>query len=103
MADLLQTLSLTTTNTDVQMFQVPAGKIASFSLNVCNKTAGKVLIGIAMSTSATPGAGDYLEWNAEVLPSETLQRLGLVLGSSNYLFVRTNTSGLSVVLWGFLE
>jgi hypothetical protein len=103
MAAILSTVNISSPNTDVQVYQVPSGKILSFSLNVTNRTSGKVLISIAISENATPGLGDWIEFGAEVLPNDTLQRLGLVLPASFYVFVKSNTASVGAQIWGFLE
>jgi len=103
MAALLASSNITTTNTDLAVYTVPTGKTASFSLSVANRTAGKVKLRIALSESSSPSLGEYLEYDAEVLPNEALKLLGLVLGEGGHVFVRSNASGVSAVVWGFVE
>lgn len=103
MSAIYTSTNITSTNTDVQLYQVPSGKTASVSVNMCNKTSGKIVIAFSISASNTPGAADYLDWNVEVLPGETYQRLGLVLPEQVYVFARTTISGLACQLYGFLE
>ena len=103
MAAIRNSLNITTTNTDISLYSVPSGKATSFSLNLCNRTSGKVLVRVFFSSNNSPAPGEYIEYDAELLPNDTLQRLGLVLPSGDSIFVRSNTSGVSAVMWGFEE
>lgn len=103
MAAFHTTTAISTTNTDILIYQVPNGQAISFTMNVCNQTAGNVKIGVSMSTNSTPATADYIEWNNIVNPGESFQRPGLVLGSNQYFFVRSDTAGVSVSLFGFVE
>ncbi len=103
MTGRLAKISITDPNTDTQIYQVPVGNIATVTLNVCNKTGSVIRIRVAVTDSTSIGSEEYLDYNIPIYPYESYQRSGIVLGSSQYLYVRGDAGGLSVNVWGFEE
>ena len=103
MAAFYNSTNITSTGTSIELYQVPTGKTASFSINFCNRTIGNVKVRLAFSITGTPASSDWVEYDVTILPKDTLQRLGIVLGSLMYVFVQSDTSGVSAQIWGFLE
>jgi len=99
----LASLDIQTNNTNLTLYQVPAGTLTSFSLNFCNRNSSDVKVRIAISNSSTPGNGDFIEWDSVIPENETLQRLGLLAGASQYVIVRSDTISVSAVIWGIEE
>lgn len=103
----LAAIDITTTGSPIQIFQVPAGKTTSFSLTIVNRNSSNAKIRIWLADTASPAAGEAIAWDEILYPAdqgqEPLQRVGLVLGENQYLFVQTDTANISVVAWGFEE
>jgi hypothetical protein len=95
--------NITVLNTDNQLYQVPAGKLTSFSINFCNRGAVDVKVRLAICATSTPALGEWLEWDSVVPANETLQRLGLLAGTAQYVFVRSDTANVSATMWGIEE
>lgn len=91
-----------TTNTSV--YTVPAGKVASFTISCCNTNDASVAnIRIALSTSGTPSAGDYIEYGAAVMSTGVLERSGIVANAGTQVVVYSSVANVNVVVYGFEE
>jgi hypothetical protein len=92
-----------TSVTDV--YTVPANKIASFSVSVCNRNASTpVTIRLALGdTGTTQGTDEYIEYGRILNGGEVLERTGLVLDAGKILSAYASTTGISVVVYGFEE
>lgn len=99
----LVSMNITVLNTDEQLYQVPAGKLTSFSINFCNRGGVDVKVRLAITATSTPELGEWLEWDAVIPANETLQRLGLLAGAAQYVFVRSDTANVSATMWGIEE
>jgi hypothetical protein len=99
----IASMNITTLNTDEQLYQVPSGKLTSFSINFANRTSVDIKVRLAVTGTSTPALGEWLEWDSVVPANETLQRLGLLAGALQYVFVRADTTGISATMWGIEE
>ena len=90
-------------NTDTAAYTVPAAKTASFTVSLCNRSAVAVTARIALSTTATPTATDYVEYDAVIPPNGVLERSGLVLAATQVCVVRSSGASVSAVVFGFEE
>jgi hypothetical protein len=81
--------------------QVDANKIAVVTLNICNTDAAATTsIRVALSTSATPSAGDFIEYNTLLNPLGVLERTGIVVPAGMGLVVYASTANVSFVAYG---
>lgn len=89
-----------TTLTNV--FQVTAGKTASFSVSLCNRNATSVTVRLALATaSAAPAATEWLEYDTTIQANSVLERTGLVLDATKYVVGYASGTGVSVVAYGY--
>ena len=88
-----------TTNTSV--YTVTAGKTGSFSVNVCNRNAASVKVRIALAASATPTAGEWIEYDATIAANGVLERTGLVLDATKIVVAYSDTANVSVTAYGY--
>lgn len=93
----------TVLNTWHTAYQVPVSKIASFSVAVVNKTGGNALVDIAISSTTTPGAGEFIESGVTAIPAGVVERTGLVASASEYLMIRADVTGLDFRVMGYEE
>src|SRR5579859_4359005 len=100
---ILASNDLSTTGIDIQVYQVTNTKSATFTIRVTNRSSSTVKITLALVASGTPTAKDYICFNQPILPGDVYTEPGVVLGSQNLVFARTDTSGVNVVIWGFEE
>lgn len=89
-----------TTNTTV--YTVPTGYYAVANVSFCNTGTGSVSIRLAMATSATPSAAEWIEYDTVIVGKGVFERTGLVLQAGLNLVAYTNTgAAVSVSVYGF--
>jgi hypothetical protein len=98
----LGTANITTTaNTTV--YTVPAATFSVVSVNVVNRSSSAAAsIKIAVSSSATPGLDEWIEFESSLVANGVLERTGIVMDATKLIVVQTPTAtpALSVVVYG---
>ena len=88
-----------TTITDV--YTVPASTVATFTVNVCNRSAAAVTVRLALSdTTATMGDDEYIEYDVSIPANGVLERTGLVLDAGKILTAYSSAVGVTVIVYG---
>ena len=87
-----------TTNTT--LYTVPALKSAVAVLNVCNTNAVAVNVRVAISATATPSIGEWIEYDVQIAPNGVLERTGLMMNAAKYLVVYASNANVSVSAYG---
>jgi hypothetical protein len=68
---------------------------------MCNRGATTATVRIAVSSTTTPAAADYLEYDTDLLAKGVLERTGIVMDSTNkYLVVRSSLTSVNAVVMG---
>jgi len=90
-------------NQNTLLYAVPAGKCATVTVNLCNRTGQPRKVGILIAQD-THTAADFIEVHAPLPPKGVLERTGLVMTAGEQLFVVSNTdTGVSARVHGFEE
>lgn len=93
-----QDLSATT---DTTVYTCPTDTFAVVTVSVCNRGATTSAVRIAVSSTTTPAAADYLEFDTDLLAKGVLERTGIVMDSTNkYLVVRSSLTSVNAVVMG---
>ena len=98
----LGTANITTTNA-TSVYTVPASTFSVVSVNVVNRSSSAAAqIRIAVSSTASPGLDEWIEFDSSLVTNGVLERTGLVLDAGKLIVVQTPTSTptLSVVVHG---
>lgn len=90
-----------TTNTTV--YTVPTGKVGTFSVNICNRNAATIVVRLAVAATGTPGTAEYLEYGTTIQPNGVLERTGIVATAAKNVVVYSNTTNVSVNVYGYEE
>jgi hypothetical protein len=96
-------------NTWNNIYTIPSGKIASFSINAVNQGGLSSNVDFVISTSSTSGgiaATEYIEFSTLLNSlSSTLERTGLVSDDVNgkYIWVRSSTADVAFQVYGYEE
>jgi hypothetical protein len=85
------------------IYTVPATKIASFTISLCNRMGVPVNVRIAESTSETPALSEYIEYDVYVPAQGVLERTGRVLGESATVVAYASATGVSININGYEE
>jgi hypothetical protein len=99
----LGTANITTTSNTTVYGPVAAATFAVVSVNVVNRSSSAAaLIKIAVSSSATPGLDEWIEFESSLVANGVLERTGIVIDATKYIVVQTPTAtpALSVVVYG---
>lgn len=88
-----------TTNTTV--YTVPAATIVTCNISVCNRGTIPIYVRIALSASGTPSNSEYIEYDAEILANQVLERSGIVLNATKNVVVYTDTATASFSVYGY--
>ena len=92
-----------TTITDV--YTVPASRVASVNINVCNRNASAVKVRLAIgSTAVTQDDDEYIEYDVSIPGNGVLERTGFMMDSTyKYLSAYSDTLDVTVMVTGVEE
>ena len=82
------------------MYTCPADTFAVLTVSVCNRSASAVTVQIAIASSATPAAAEYLEFDTSLSAKGVLERTGIVLDAGKLLVVRSSATDVNAVAYG---
>lgn len=99
----LASLDITNAATDTQLYTVPSGKVASFSVIMVNRTTSNVTVRIALTDTTSIGNDEYIAYDQVIYPKESYERSGLVLAQSQFVYVRSSATGVNAVVVGYEE
>lgn len=94
---------LNTTNTLIQIYQVPIGNQAAVNIRICNQNSTPIHFSLVVSDTASPDGSYYMTYGEIVYPNDIYTEAGVVLAAGDYIFVSTDTSGVSVVVTGYVQ
>jgi hypothetical protein len=98
----LNTANITTTAANT-VYTVPATTFSVVSVNIVNRSSSAAaLIRLAVSTSASPGLDEWIEFDSSLVANGVLERTGIVMKTGELIVVQTSTGtpALSVVVYG---
>jgi hypothetical protein len=86
--------------TNTTVYTCPASTFAVVTISVCNRGATSATIQMAISSSATPSAAEYLEFDTSLSAKGVLERTGVVLDAGKLLVVRSSAINVNAVVYG---
>lgn len=99
----LASVDLTSAATDTLLYSCPSNITASFTISMVNRTSSPALVRIALTTSSTITADQYVAYDVTVYPLEVYERNGFVLAQGQYAYVRSSVTGVNAVAYGYEE
>lgn len=88
-----------TTNTTVYI--VPTGYYSVFNVSMTNTSASSVTIRLAIASTSTPSAAEWIEYDTVIVPKGVFERTGLVLDAGKYVVAYASTaSAVNVTVYG---
>lgn len=87
-----------TTNTTVYTI---AATPTTFNVSMTNTTGFPIAVNLSVSTTSTPAAGEYLEYQTIIPGNSVLERGGLVGTSGKLVVAFASLAGINVNVYGF--
>lgn len=85
------------------VYTVPASTFSVLTLSICNRGNQGCTVRVAITSTippAAPGAGEFIEYDAEVGGKGVLERTGIVLDAGKIIVVYSSAANVSAVAWG---
>ena len=68
----------------------------TFNVRFANRNATAVKVRVAIGTGSSPATADYVDYDAPIQANGILEDSGLVASSGEKIWVRSDTTGVSV-------
>ena len=89
-----------TANTLATLYTCPATTFTVASVSVCNRGTSATQIRIAIATTDTPDASEWIEYDANLSANGVLERTGIILDSGRKIVVRSSTTDVNAIAYG---
>lgn len=76
------------------LYTVPAGFYAVFNVSLTNTSTAAVTVRLALSTTATPGIAEWIEYDTTIGPKGVLERTGLVANAGLNVVATSSTNAV---------
>jgi len=86
--------------TDDLVYTVPEATFSVVTISVTNRNTQTRDVRIALTDQTAPADADYIEFDTELLGNGTLERTGVVLQTGFNVFVRSNSTDVTAVVYG---
>lgn len=86
--------------TDDLVYTVPESTFSVVTLSITNRNSQTRAVRVALTDQASPADADYIEYDTELLGNGTLERTGIVLQAGYKVFVRSNSTEVTAVVYG---
>lgn len=90
-------------NTNTIVYTVPASTVSSINVAIVNRGSSDAVVNLAIATSGTPAAADYVEYGVTVPANGILERTAIVAGAGEHVVVNASTANCSVRVHGYEE
>ena len=79
----------------------PANTFSVVTVSIVNKNTTPILVRLAIAVNPNiPAVGNYIEYNAEVLPGGVLERTGIVIQNGRTIYAYSSQANTDVVVYG---
>ena len=90
-------------DTDTLVYTVPAGKVSTVNIRVCNRNASGIAISVAVVSGGSPATTDYIDYEAPVPGYGILEETAVVCSAGEKVWIRSTLANVSVRIHGFEE
>ncbi len=82
------------------VYTVPSNTLAYVNVNVANRNSTDIAVRVALAATATPTTAEFIEYDSFIAPNGVLERTGLVLDAGKRVITYSNSSNVSVNVYG---
>lgn len=100
---ILGTQQSLASSTLTTIYTVPASTVSYLNLNIVNTNATPVNVRVALCATDTPTSAEYIEYNAQIGGYGILERTGIALQATKKIVAFSDTTGVSVSVYGVEE
>ena len=86
--------------TYTSVYTVPVTTLSYVNVNIANRNTTNVAVRVAITTGATPTTAQFIEYDVDIAPNGVLERSGLVMDTCKQLVVYSDTTNVSVTIYG---
>ena len=87
--------------TSTTVYTEPTGYYTVFNVSMTNTSASSVTVRLAMSSTATPGTAEWIEYDTVIVAKGVFERTGLVLEAGKYVVAYASAgSAVNVTVYG---
>ena len=83
------------------VYTVPAGVTAAVTVRIVNRSGATAKVRLAIATSATPLAYEWLDYEAPIPSCGVLDETGLTVDATKLLVAYTDTADVNMLVWGY--
>lgn len=89
--------------TNTTVYTVPALTVGVTTISVSNTTTSPIALRLAIASSGTPAASEFIEYDTVIPANGVLERAGVVMNAAEAVVVYASSAGLSVSVYGYEE
>ena len=89
-----------TSGAGTSVYTVPTGYYAVLNVSVTNRNTSSIKVRIGVSTSTTPSAQEYIEYDTTIIGNGVFERTGLVLNAGLQVVVYSDTANVGCTVYG---
>jgi hypothetical protein len=93
-------VSAITATTLTTVYTVPTGYYTVLNVSLTNRNTSAVKVRLAISTTATPNAQEYIEYDTVIVPLGVFERTGLVMNAGLNVVVYSDTANVGCTVYG---
>jgi len=86
--------------TNATVYTVPADTFAVVSVNICNRNTGSRQIRLAIASTDSPTASEFIEYDSLITGNGVLERTGIVMEAGKKIVAYANDVDVSAMVYG---
>jgi hypothetical protein len=87
-----------TTNTTV--YTVPTGYYTVLNVSITNRNTTPIKVRVAMASTSTPSAQEWIEYDVTVIGNGVFERTGLVVNAGLNIVIYSDTANVGCTVYG---
>jgi len=86
--------------TNATVYEVPADTFAVVSVSICNRNANARQIRLAVSSTDSPTAAEFIEYDSLITGNGVLERTGIVMQAGKKIVAYANDVDVTAMVFG---